>query len=83
MLSCDINNTASNNYRSTARKVVKHSNRKMRRDWEPSRFQNHRIMQAMQKRKLRKKIKSIIRKTIPKSLSMFMLMLLKLQGLLP
>ena len=36
-------------------------------------FQNHRIMQAMQNTKLRKKIKSIIRKTIPKSSSMFML----------
>ena len=51
MLSCDINNTASISYRSTARKVVRHSNHKIRRDREPSRFQNHRIMQGMQKRK--------------------------------
>ena len=42
--------SASINYRSTARKVVRHSNHKIR-DLEPSRFQNHRIMPAMQKRK--------------------------------
>ena len=47
VLSCDINNTASINYRSTVRKVVRHSNHKIRRDREPSRFQNHRIMEAM------------------------------------
>ena len=38
VLSCDMNSTASNNYKLTARKVVKHSNHKMRRDREPSRF---------------------------------------------
>ena len=51
MLSCDINITASTKYRSTARKTVRHSNHKIRRDREPSRFQNHRVMQAIQKRK--------------------------------
>ena len=50
VLSCE-DNTASIDYRSTARKVVRHSNHKIRRDWEPSRFKNNRIMEAMQKRK--------------------------------
>ena len=72
MLSCDMDDTASINYRSTARKVVRHSNHKMRRDREPSRFQITELCKQYRKENREKKM-SIIRKTIPKSSSMFML----------
>ena len=76
----DVNNDRSSNepsvtvYRLTARKLCKQSkiNRHMHsRNREPSRIPVKRVIQTMRKRKLRKKLKSIIRKSIPTSSKLF------------
>ena len=78
----DVNNDRSSNepsvtvYRLTARKLCKQSkiNRHMHsRNREPSRIPVKRVIQTMRKRKLRKKLKRIIRKSIPTSSKLFRL----------
>ena len=77
----DVNNDGSSNepsitvYRLTVRKLCKQSkiNGHMHnsRDREPSRIPVKKVIQTMRKRKLRKKFKRILRKSIPTSSKLF------------
>lgn len=55
------------------RKLSRESKKRQIRDREPSRVPQQKIMRIMSKRKLRKKVKQLIKKSLPKSSGLYLL----------